>query len=80
MPQYAMPLNMPEHGRIFLNVAENTWTNCSDYSSFFTMLWYSYNNIIVIVTNVVILEFLSAWFIHPDALLPFYLFLTRVRI
>ena len=79
MPQYAMPLNMPEHGWIFLNVAENTWINCSDYASFFTMLWYSYNNI-VIETNVVILEFLSARFIHPDALLPFYLFLTWVRI
>ena len=35
---------------------------------------------IVIETNVVILDFLSARFIHPDALLPFYLFLTWVRI
>ena len=28
------------------------------------MLWYSY--IIFIVTNVIILQFLSAWFVHPD--------------
>ena len=31
---------------------------------------YSYNNIII-VTNVIILEFLSAPFVHPGALLPF---------
>ena len=35
---------------------------------------YSYNNIIVIVTNVIILEFLSAQFVHLGALLLFYLF------
>ena len=39
---------------------------------------YSYNNIIV-VTNVIILEFLSGRLVHPDALLPFHLFLTPVR-
>ena len=39
---------------------------------------YSYNNIII-VTNVTILEFLSARFVQPGALLPFYPFLTRVR-
>ena len=33
---------------------------------------YSYNNIILF--NVIILEFLSAQFVHPGALLPFYLF------
>ena len=32
------------------------------------MLRYSYNNIIVIVTNVVILEFFSALFVHPGIL------------
>ena len=32
------------------------------------MLRYSYNNIIVIVTNVATLEFLSAWFVHLGAL------------
>ena len=32
------------------------------------MLRYSYNNIIVIVTNVATLEFLSAWFVYLGAL------------
>ena len=31
------------------------------------MLEYSYNNLIIIVSNVTILEFLSARFAHPDA-------------
>ena len=35
---------------------------------------YSYNNIIIIVTNVIILEFLFVRFVPPSALLPFYLF------
>ena len=39
---------------------------------------YSYN-INIIVTNVITLEFLSAQFVYPGTLLPFYLFLTRVR-
>ena len=42
------------------------------------MLTYSYNNIII-VTNVIMLEVLSAQFTHLGALLLFYLFLTRVR-
>ena len=42
------------------------------------MLWHFYNNIIIL-TNVIILEFLSAWFVHPGALLQSYLFLTQVR-
>ena len=29
---------------------------------------YSYNNIIIDITNVIILEFLSAWFVTPGAL------------
>ena len=40
---------------------------------------YSYNNIII-VTNVILLEFLFPQFVHPGALLPFYLFLTRIKI
>ena len=36
----------------------------------------SYINIIIIVTNVFILEFLSARFVNPGALLPFYFFNT----
>ena len=35
---------------------------------------YSYNNYFIIVTNAIILRFLSARFVHPVALLPFYLF------
>ena len=57
---------------------ENARINCSDYARVLNMPQYSYNNIIV--TNVAILEFLSARFVHPGALLPFYLFLTQVRI
>ena len=47
------------------------------------MLHYSYNNIIIIIIIIIIivtdatLEFLSAPFIHPSAVLPFYLFLTQ---
>ena len=40
---------------------------------------YSYENIFIFVTNVIILEFLYVQFLHPDALPPFYVFLTRVR-
>ena len=35
---------------------------------------YSYNNIIVIATNVIIFEFLSDQFVHSGAMQPFYLF------
>ena len=42
------------------------------------MLRDSYDKIIAIVT-VIMLEFLSARFEHPGALLLLYLFLTRVR-
>ena len=35
---------------------------------------YSYNNIIITVTNLIILKFLFVRFKHPGALLPFYLF------
>ena len=59
---------------IFLNVPENAWINYSDYAKFLSMPRYRYNNIIIIVTNVITLEFLSARFVHPDALLPFYFF------
>ena len=69
MPQYAlMSLNMPEH----------VWINCSDYARGLSMPWYSYNNIII-VTNVIMLQFLSARFVNPGGLLPSCIFLTRVR-
>ena len=35
---------------------------------------YTYINITVIVTDVIILELLSDQFLNPDALLPVYLF------
>ena len=38
------------------------------------MLQYSYNNIIIVVANVIIFEFLSTQFVHPGAQLPFYFF------
>ena len=60
-----------------LNMPENALKNCSDYVRVFNMPLYSYNNIIIIVTNVIILEFLSAQFVHPGSLLPFYFFNTR---
>ena len=65
-------LNMAEYCSMALNMPENAWINYSNYARVLSMLWYSYNNIIV--TNVIMLEFLYAQFIHPSALLPFYLF------
>ena len=35
------------------------------YPRVLNVLWYSYNNIIIILSNAITLEFLSAWFIHP---------------
>ena len=40
----------------------------SQYARILHMPQYSYNNIIIIVTNVIILEFLSARFVHPGTL------------
>ena len=79
MPKYAlMSLSVPEHGWILVNVPEDAWINCSDYARVLSMPRFSYNNNIIIVANVII-EFLSVWFVYPGSLLPFYLFLTRVR-
>ena len=61
-----------------LIIPEHAWINCSVYAMVLNMRQYSYNNIIIIVTNVIILEFLAASFVHSGALLPSYLFLTRV--
>ena len=59
-----------------LNMPEKAWINCSDYARVLNMLQYSYNNIIIIinVTNVIMLEFLSAQFVYSGPLLPFYLY------
>ena len=53
-----------------LNMSEHSWLNCSDYAGVLSMPRQSYKNIIIIVTNVIILELLSARFLHPGALLP----------
>ena len=66
-------LNMPEYWWISLNMPENAWINCSDFPRVFNMPQYNYN-IIIIVTNVFILQFLSSQFVYPDSLLPFYFF------
>ena len=40
-----------------------------EYAGVLNLLQYSYINIviIIIVTNVIMLEFLSAWFVHPGS-------------
>ena len=40
---------------------------------------YSYNTVIIIVTNIIILEFLSARFVHPGAPYLPNSFLIKVR-
>ena len=62
-----------------LNIFENAWINCSDYTRVFNILQYTCNNVIIVLINVIILEFFSAQFEYPGALLSFYLFLTQVR-
>ena len=42
------------------------------------MLQHNHNNIIIIVTNIIMLEFLSAHFVHPGALQPTIFFLAWV--
>ena len=69
-----MFLSVPEHGWILLNVTKYAW-KCLN-----KLLWLyegsNYNNITIIVTNIIMLEFLSARFVHPVALLPFNIFLN----
>ena len=54
MSQYVLMslsmLNMPENARI----------NCSDYAKVLNMPGYNNNNIMIIVTNVIMFEFLSS--------------------
>ena len=93
MPEYAlMSLNMSEHG-ILLNVPEFAWkylmildiwqgleyTSDIKYFSILNMPWYSYNNLITIVTNVIILELFSVWFVPLGAAqLSILSFLTKI--
>ena len=37
------------------------------YAKVLNLWWYDYNNITIIVTNVIILDFLSAWSVHSSA-------------
>ena len=48
-----MSLNM-------LNMPENARINCSDYAKVLNMPGYNNNNIMIIVTNVIMFEFLSS--------------------
>ena len=51
---------MTEYCLMSLSMRENASLNCSDYVRVLNMLPYIYINIIIIVTNVMMLEFLSA--------------------
>ena len=55
---------------IILDIVEDfEYVSDIKYARVLNMLQYSYNSItFIIVTNVIILEFLSAQFVHPDAL------------
>ena len=66
-------LSMHQHDWILLNVPWYAWIDCSNYARVLSMMWYSYNNAIIIVANVIVFEFLSARFGRPDSLLSFYL-------
>ena len=59
---------MTEYCWIFLTVPENAEINCSEYAKILNMPQYNNKNIVIIVTNVIVLEFLPAWFIHIVAL------------
>ena len=75
MPEYAlMSLNIIKHDWILLNVPEYAWINYSNYARVLNMLRYSYNNIII-VTNVIILEFLSALNLYTQAICYPFIFL-----
>ena len=50
-------LSMAEYCWTFLNIPENPWINRSDYARILNMSQYSHSNIII-VTNVIMLEFL----------------------
>ena len=76
-PYASISLNISEYCWMSLDMPENAWINCSGYSRVLNVPWFSYN-MMIIVTNVIMLQFLSAQFIYTGALLPF-CFLTWVR-
>ena len=51
---------MAEYCWMSLNVLEIAWINCYDNAKVLNMPRYSYNNIFIFATNVIILELLSA--------------------
>ena len=59
---------MPDHGWILLNVPEYAKTSCSDYARVLNIPRYCYNNIIIVVTNVIITRILvcSIFILYPD--------------
>ena len=90
MTEYCwMSLNMPENAWINCSIPGFSlfliilyiW-QCFEFATgikyvrILNMLWHSYNNIIIIVANAIILEFLSARFVRPGApqltILPFF--------
>ena len=71
---------------LYLNILD-IWQGCDyvlgiKYAKVLNMLWYSScSNIIIIVTNVIIVEFLSALFVDPGCpQLTILSFLIKVRI
>ena len=53
---------------LILNIWQGSeYASAIKYARFLNMPWYSYDNIIIIVINVIVLEFLSAWFVHTAA-------------
>ena len=82
IPEYAsINLNAPQYAWKWLNIADCLWI-CLEMPEYTVLLMPGfsicrdivYNDIIIIVTNVIILEFLSTRFVPPGDLLPFYLF------
>ena len=88
VPKYAWKwlnkvLTMPEFSIcLIILYTQEGFEYASDikYARVLNMLWYSYNNNIIIVTNAIILEFLLFQFVHQGALqLTILSFLTEVR-
>ena len=56
---------MAEYCWMSLTMPENAWINCSDYAMVLNMPQYTCDNFFIIVTNVVMLDFLSVRLLHP---------------
>ena len=61
---YVKVLNMPLHHRSLTGFCVASEI---EYTRVLNMLQYSYNNMIIIITNVIILDFLFYRFVHPGA-------------